>query len=198
MKALILAAGVGKRLAGSSDDLPKVLLRFGSTSLLERHLSMLASCGVTDVTIVIGHRGDAIKAELERIGRNDVRTYENPRYREGSVVSLWSARDVLRHGDSVLLMDADVLYDSRLLKLLLTTPIENCFLMAEDLAVRTEIYVADGRTGMEHEEPVRDMILEHPPGTFGFVDATGLPWIEIDFAEDVARAKAEILPRLVD
>jgi choline kinase len=33
---------------------------------------------------------------------------------------------------------------------------------------------------------------------FGFEDITGLPWIEIDFADDVLRARSEILPRLVE
>ena len=41
------------------------------------------------------------------------------------------------------------------------------------------------------------MLLASPPGRFGFEDITGLPWIEIDFAADMARAASEILPRLV-
>ena len=36
----------------------------------------------------------------------------------------------------------------------------------------------------------------NPP--FGFEDVTGLPWIEIDFPEDVERAESDILPKLVD
>jgi choline kinase len=37
-----------------------------------------------------------------------------------------------------------------------------------------------------------------PPDTFGIEEVTGFPWIEIDFSEDVTRAKTEILPRLTD
>jgi choline kinase len=42
---------------------------------------------------------------------------------------------------------------------------------------------------------MRDVILETP--AFGLADATGLPWIEIDFPADLRRAQREILPRLV-
>jgi choline kinase len=245
MKALLLAAGVGRRLGGASSDLPKALLRFGGKSLLQRHVEILRGFGVTDVTVTVGHRADAVRAELERIGAGSVRTVDNTRYREGSVVSLWSARNVLQTGAPVLLMDADVLYDARLMGRLLTAGHENCFLIdrdiepgeepvklcirdgtivdfhkrpqqphdwhgesigffrlapdvAADLAKRTDDYVTGGRTAFEYEEPMRDMVLAAPAARFGFADVTGLPWVEIDFAEDVERARDEILPKLVD
>jgi choline kinase len=47
------------------------------------------------------------------------------------------------------------------------------------------------------EKALRDVILE-APGLFGFEDITGLPWIEIDFPENLARARSEVLPRPVD
>jgi choline kinase len=56
-------------------------------------------------------------------------------------------------------------------------------------------YVARGASDMPHEEAVRDLIRE---GTHAFdvADVTGLPWIEIDFPNDVTRAEREILPEL--
>ena len=59
---------------------------------------------------------------------------------------------------------------------------------AAELADRAEDYVTTGRRGMEYEEPIRDMILQSPPDRFGFEDISGLPWTEIDFPEDVAKA----------
>ncbi|MGD9535912.1 MAG: NTP transferase domain-containing protein [Alphaproteobacteria bacterium] len=46
------------------------------------------------------------------------------------------------------------------------------------------------------EEALREVLLAEPPGTFGAEDVAGLPWIEIDFPEDVIRAEREILPAL--
>lgn len=56
-------------------------------------------------------------------------------------------------------------------------------------------YVARGASDMPHEEAVRDLIREHDHA-FDVADVTGLPWIEIDFPKDVARAEREILPEL--
>jgi choline kinase len=67
--------------------------------------------------------------------------------------------------------------------------------MARELAARCEHYVEAGLLDAPYEEPIRDLVLENP-ARFGFVDITGLPWIEIDFPRDVQRARLEILPRL--
>jgi choline kinase len=56
-------------------------------------------------------------------------------------------------------------------------------------------YVARGASDMPHEEAVRDLIREREHA-FEVADVTGLPWIEIDFPNDVARAEREILPEL--
>jgi choline kinase len=56
-------------------------------------------------------------------------------------------------------------------------------------------YVARGATDVPHEEAVRDLIRERGPA-FEVADVTGLPWIEIDFPNDVARAEQEILPQI--
>jgi choline kinase len=67
--------------------------------------------------------------------------------------------------------------------------------VAAELAERAAAYVFSGGSGLEYEEPIRDMILAGPPDRFGFEDISGLPWTEIDFPEDVEKAKA-LLPEL--
>jgi choline kinase len=68
---------------------------------------------------------------------------------------------------------------------------------AERLALTIERYIDDSRVDVMFENALRDVILE-APDVFGFEDITGLPWIEIDFADDVLRARSEILPRVVE
>src|SRR5262245_27242465 len=124
--AIILAAGVGRRLGHA---VPKVLLEFDGKSLLERHLTALHANGVRNVSITVGHRPDLIRAELRRLGVLDrVTLVENPRYREGSVVSLAVQSVQLATGKPVRLMDGDVLYDSRMLARLLQAAPENVLL----------------------------------------------------------------------
>lgn len=117
-RAIILAAGVGQRLALSTAA-PKCLLRFGDMSLLERHLRLLRSVGVDDVVIVVGYEHQQIAAAIEALDWQPRPTLIlNPQYTLGSVVSVAAAADVLSSSDDVILMDADVLYDARILSAL--------------------------------------------------------------------------------
>ena len=263
-RVLILAAGQGRRLGASAP--PKVLLEFHGSSLLTRHIRILDACGLRDITAVVGYRAEELRAEIvhlcglretacpgpdpgsvrgvNRVGAVRVNLVENPSFRNGSIVSLWKARAVLRSAAPVILMDADVLYDSRLIIRLLDSPHESCFLLdrsiepgeepvklcvdrgrivdfhkrpqiehqwhgesvgffrfspaiATELADRVEEYIADGRTHVEYEEPIRDLLLARDGAGFGYEDISGLPWIEIDFPADVARARRVVVPQLL-
>ena len=68
---------------------------------------------------------------------------------------------------------------------------------AQLIIAQAELYLGQGRRHEPYEEMIRDVLLTSPRGTFAFEDITGLPWIEIDFAADVARAETEILPRII-
>jgi choline kinase len=67
--------------------------------------------------------------------------------------------------------------------------------MAVELADICAIYVKEGRTREEYEEAIRDKILVEPD-RFAATDISDIPWTEIDFIEDVERARQQILPRL--
>ena len=69
--------------------------------------------------------------------------------------------------------------------------------VAKKIIVQTELYLRQGRRHEPYEETIRDVLLTSPRGTFAFEDITGTPWIEIDFAADIERANAEVLPRIL-
>ena len=128
MKAIILAAGVGKRLAGAAEARPKCLLRIGGRSLLERTLAALGAAGVQEAVIVVGYRADRIREEVgTRYAGVAVRYVHNSRYEQGAILSLWSAR--AEFDTDVLVMDADVLFPVRLLQRLVRSSQPNCFLL---------------------------------------------------------------------
>ena len=241
MRAVMLAAGVGRRLG---HDKPKILLEFGARTLLERHLAIFAALGVRDVVIGIGHEALAIERTLEALGQTDVSTIYNPDYEQGSILTLWCVREALTAGGPVLLMDGDVLYDRRVLTPLIETRHADCLLVdrafepgdepvkvgvvdgapadfgktidpaleaygesvgffrlsegtANALVETAGRMIEEGGSERPMEDAVATVIRTADP-PFGFEDVTGLPWIEIDFSEDVDRAKTEILPKLVD
>ncbi|MBR1456676.1 MAG: phosphocholine cytidylyltransferase family protein [Oscillospiraceae bacterium] len=119
MKALILAAGFGKRLRPLTDEIPKAMVEVDGTPLLVNALDNLTACGVTEIGIVVGHMADYIRA---RIGGSykgvPIRYYENARYLEtNNVVSLYCAADFC-DGD-MLLLECDLFYRRELLERLL-------------------------------------------------------------------------------
>lgn len=244
MRALILAAGRGKRLADSHDH-PKCLLEFEGQSLLERHLLILTQLGVQDIAIAVGYKAEQVEQALDTLTfLPRPQTVCNADFNQGSIISLWTLRDQLRAGGEIFLMDADVLYDYRLGQRLLQSPHRNCFLLdrhlepgeepvklclrngvlvefrkqvptglrydiigesvgffrfseevAHRLADRCQDYMDQSRHEAPHEEAIRDLLLETPE-RFGVEDITGLPWIEIDFPEDIHQAQNVILPQL--
>jgi choline kinase len=118
MRAIILAAGRGLRLQQADDaQLPKCLLQFGGMSLLERHLRILKAAGVHDIVLALGYRHDLVEAELDRLEwhpRPEI--VLNPRFDLGSVLTVHTVADAMTRGEDVLLMDADVLYDERIMR----------------------------------------------------------------------------------
>ena len=121
MRAIILAAGRGIRLQLPEDSqLPKCLLRFGGMTLLERHLRMLKNCGVSEVVLALGFRHELVLAELERLAWTPPpEIVLNMNFELGSVLTVHAVAEALTRGGDVLLMDADVLYDERMLRALL-------------------------------------------------------------------------------
>ena len=240
--AILLAAGVGRRL-GQGEPAPKVLLEFGARSLLDRHFEALAAAGVSEVVIVVGFEAAQIEAAVKALAPPfRVRLIANPRFTEGSVVSLAAAGAVLRSGGVSVLMDGDVLYDHSMLLRLRDSAAENSLLVdrelepgdepvklcfdaagrivdfrkrpenpgawrgesvgffrfspatGQSLADRCDWYVANAPS-LEYEEAIRDLMLSEPH-RFGAEDVTDLAWTEIDFEEDVVKAREVVLPQL--
>jgi choline kinase len=121
MRAIILAAGRGIRLQQPEDhQLPKCLLRFAGMTLLERHLTMLKSAGVTDVVLALGFRHELVEAELDRLAWTPrPQIVLNRSFELGSVLTAHTVAEAMTRGGDVLLMDADVLYDERIMTALM-------------------------------------------------------------------------------
>jgi choline kinase len=224
MKAVLLAAGVGRRLG---EDHPKALLTVGGRTLLERHVENLRALGIP-LRVVTGFESRQLVANLPP----GTECVHNEAFRRGSLLSM--ARGLEGLDEDVLLMDADVLYDPSILA---------------DVAELERGFAIDPRTDPGDEEMmigvregrVRAIRRGRLPGFdlvgegVGFfkIDAASLPalreaiaasdpdsdyekaldrfvgehgadhvlvggrpWTEIDFPADLQRAERDILPRL--
>ena len=120
MKALILAAGFGKRLQPITNTIPKSMVEVNGTPLLVNALNNLTALGITDIGIVVGHMADYIR---EHIGNEwngaKVSYYENARYLEtNNIVSLYNA--VSFCDDDMLMLECDIYYHKEMLEKLIT------------------------------------------------------------------------------
>ena len=58
MRAILLAAGQGSRLRNSTNNLPKCLIKIGGASILEHQINALRGHHITDISLVIGTKGE--------------------------------------------------------------------------------------------------------------------------------------------
>lgn len=147
MKAVILAAGVGKRLWQLTQHRPKCLIEIGGQTLLRRYLTTLASVGIRRADIVVGYKQEMIRAAVAADSCGvQVHFLVNEQFHRGSISSLWIARRAL--DDDVVIMDADVLFHREILRRLVESPYENALLMDETVKQTGEecmVVVAGGR-----------------------------------------------------
>jgi choline kinase len=146
MTAIILAAGVGKRLHAVSGGRPKCLIEIGGKSLLRRLLESLAACGVGEAVVVTGFGADAVRAAVASPPAGIVmRTLFNARFQEGAILSLATARELLDR--PVLVMDADVLCAPAMIRRLVDSRHPSCFLLdasSENTGEEQMLLVRDG------------------------------------------------------
>jgi choline kinase len=147
VNAVILVAGVARRLAPLTDTTHKALLPVGGRPILTRMLAALEASGVRQTTLVLGHCADQVRAMAgERVGRMAVRFVHNPDYTRGSVLSLYAARQCLR--EPALVMDADVLFPREFLTRLLALPAPSALLVDRgfhDTGEEVKIYTRGDR-----------------------------------------------------
>ncbi|MBT7903315.1 NTP transferase domain-containing protein [Candidatus Woesearchaeota archaeon] len=125
MKAIILAAGQGKRLLPLTNELPKCLLEVKEKSLIEIILDRVSYAGIKDVIIVIGFGQSKIIDKFGTVYKGmDIEYIYNPIYaKTNCIYSLWLAREQLIDGG--IIINGDTIFNENILKSLLSTKHKN-------------------------------------------------------------------------
>ena len=237
MKAIILAAGEGRRLHPLTLDRPKAMLEVGGRTLIKRALDAFRDAGIRtqEIIILTGHKVEKLKEAAP-----DCRFIHNEIYdTTNNIYSLWLARGELV-GQEFFLLNSDVLFASQMVKDILQDA-RSSLMMVDDVnpLVKEEMRVMvngeqritaiaktldreqsageyiglarfgkdcskaffdkmdemikAGETGVWYENAIAEILGEYPIYS---LSTRGLPWIEVDTHEDLA--KAQVIAKKID
>ena len=133
MKAIILAAGVASRLRPLTDNTPKCLLKVGNKSILARTVDNLLANNVKEIIIVTGYLKEMIETFLlENYPQANFTFIYNEKYDStNNIYSLWMTKsEILNH--DMLLLDSDIIFDSRIIGQLINSNYDNCLSVRSD------------------------------------------------------------------
>lgn len=136
MQAVILAAGMGKRLGELTRNNTKCMVKVNGVTLIERLLHQLENVakarGLRKVVIVIGYEGQKLKDYIDSLNISvPIEFVENPIYATtNNIYSLYLAKDYLVQDDT-LLFESDLIFEDAVIDCLLNDPYPSLALVAK-------------------------------------------------------------------
>jgi len=233
MKAIILAAGVARRLYPLTYTIPKCLLEVGNKTILDRQLEALKSSGITDIIMVVGYYRESIIGHLrDNFPDINCEFVINHHYFEtNTAYSLHLCSNLIKD-QPFALMNADVLYPQEVLSRVIQSSHDTVLAVEIKPCGREEVKVVEGdqnrlvaigkeliednslgefigvakfssefstafQNSLDHlitaggtadyfEAAIHPLMSEHP---VYYEDVSDLPCIEIDFIEDLEKAR---------
>jgi choline kinase len=181
MKAVILAAGVASRLRPLTNNTPKCLLKVGDKSILERTINNLVKNDISEIIVVTGFLREMIEEFLIKNYPKLTFTFiYNEKYDStNNIYSLWLAKSEIL-GHEMLLMDSDIVFDSRIIGQLISSKYEN------NLALRSSVELS--------EEEIKCLLSED--GSIGEISKTVNPKEAVGESIGVEKFSNELVFRL--
>jgi choline kinase len=185
--AVILAAGLGRRLGGLFGGRPKGLLTLGRESLVGRSIRLLEAAAVRRVVVVTGYAAGCY-SELFA-DRPGVELLTNPAYETtGSMASLAVALEAVR--EDFLLLESDILYEPRALSALLGAGARDAVLASGPTQAGDEVWVEADAAGR-----LVSLSKAAPDGGEPKGEFVGIARVSRDLADVLLRLFAELRAR---
>ena len=147
MRAIVVAAGMGRRLAPYTDDRPKCLVEVNGKSILARQIEAYRAAGVDEICVIRGYQS-------ERIARPDLRYFENPDFRTNNILaSLFFAQPAMDQG--FLFSYSDIVFRPEVVHALVAS--------TADYALVVDRRWADAYEGRD-QHPISEAELAHVDG----------------------------------
>jgi NDP-sugar pyrophosphorylase family protein len=174
MKALILAAGRGKRLKEKTEPANKSMLMFKGRHLIEYSLETAKLCNVDEIIIVVGYRATDIVNKFGIQYENIKIRYVIQEEQKGLVNALEYTRDALEGDDFILLLADEIMIHPNPQEMLETFTRENLFVVCGVTRVEDRTQISKTYTVICNEEDSRIYrLIEKPRNPFNDIMGTG-------------------------
>ena len=130
MHAIILAAGMGKRLKELTQNSTKCMVKVNGVTLIDRMLHQIENLHLSRIIIVVGYKGQKLIDYIGTLGiQTPIEYINNPVYEKtNNIYSLALAKDWLRKDDT-LLFESDLIFEDSVLEALVNDPRETLALV---------------------------------------------------------------------
>ena len=146
MKAVILAAGVSRRLYPLTYDMPKCLIKVGEKPIINHQLDSLKNSGIDDIIIVVGYHREIL---MDHINTNypdlNINFVINHHYFETNTAYSLQLCDEQVNNDQFILLNADVLYPYEVLERLMNSSDKTILAVEVKKCGREEVKVIEGK-----------------------------------------------------
>lgn len=132
MQAIILAAGMGRRLGEFTANNTKCMLEVNGIRLIDRMLAQLDKLNLSRIVIVIGYEGQNLKNYISKqYPSKPIVFVENTVYdKTNNIYSLWLARGFMAE-EETLLLESDLIFEDKVLNAAVDSEYENCALVSK-------------------------------------------------------------------
>ena len=123
MQAIILAAGMGKRLKELTSEATKCMVKVNGVAMIDRMMGHLDKLGLSRIIVVVGYEGQKLMDYIDALGVSTPVVYvENSIYNKtNNIYSLYLAKDYLVQEDTILL-ESDLVFEEAVLHKLINHP----------------------------------------------------------------------------
>lgn len=132
MQAIVLAAGMGRRLGEFTQDNTKCMIPVNGIALIDRTMDILAMFCLKRIVLVIGYKGDRLRAHVGDSYKGIPVNYviNNVYDKTNNIYSLYLAKDFLQEEDT-LLLESDLIFESTILDRMINDPYPNLVAVAK-------------------------------------------------------------------
>lgn len=132
MQALMLAAGMGKRLGKYTKGNTKCMVDVAGEKLILRTSKILKNCGINKLIMVVGYKKDNLKEYIKNnIKDIDIEFIDNDNYdKSNNIYSLYMAKDYLKQDDTILL-ESDLIYEEEIVRQMVNSEYKNAVAVAK-------------------------------------------------------------------